>query len=66
MTPSSTAQGDVPIRRRRLRRSDGFAHRFQDPAEIAVRRDDRRRVILKRGARHAESALEEIEILRLR
>src|SRR5215208_5152065 len=51
---------------RRIRRSDGFGHRFQHAAEIAVGREDRGRVLLKSGAHHIEAAQKRIEFLLIR
>ena len=48
------------------RRGDALGHRLQDAAEIAVRRNHGRRVVLKCGLGHAEGPLEQIKILRTR
>ena len=51
---------------RRVSRSHGFGHRFQHSAEIAVGREDHRRVFFKRGAHDIEAAQKRIEFLLVR
>src|SRR6266850_6836590 len=51
---------------RRVFRSHSLGHRFQHSAEIAVGREDRRRVLFKRSAHDIEAAQKRIEFLLVR
>src|SRR5258705_13926520 len=51
---------------RRVFRSHSLGHRFQHSAEIAVGREDRRRVLFKRNAHDIEAAQKRIEFLLVR
>src|SRR5882757_1000222 len=51
---------------RRVFRSHSFGHRFQHSTEIAVGREDRRRVLFKRSAHDIEAAQKRIEFLLVR
>src|SRR5205085_11941148 len=51
---------------RRAFRSHGFGHRFQHSAEIAVGRENRRRVLFKSGTHDIQAAQKRIELLRVR
>src|SRR5712675_697555 len=51
---------------RRVLRSHSFGHRFQHSTEIAVGREDRRRVLFKRSAHDIEAAQKRIEFLLVR
>jgi hypothetical protein len=63
---SSATTDWTPDQRRRIRRSHGFGHGFQHSAEIAVGRENRRRVLFKRGAHDIEAAQKRIEFLLVR
>src|SRR5438132_4179064 len=66
--PAAVTDDYAPARQsmRRIRRSNGCGHGFQHSTEIAVGREDRRRVLFKGGAHHIKAAQKRIEFLRFR